>query len=151
MGRFGRLLHPRFTNEDGYLPLTRMENGRRISMGFHVLVCEAFHGPRPTGFQVAHLDGNPANNRADNLAWVTPKENAKHRRLHKTQQCGERVKSAKLTEEQVHDIRRRSSEPNGDLAVEFGVDRSSICRILNYKAWAQSPIDTAIDELRGML
>lgn len=40
------------------------------------LVAEAFHGPEPfEGAVVMHLDENAANNRADNLAWGTQKEN----------------------------------------------------------------------------
>ena len=42
----------------------------------HQLVCEAFHGPRPSPKHVVmHLDDNPLNNRADNLKWATQKEN----------------------------------------------------------------------------
>lgn len=42
----------------------------------HQLVCEAFNGPKPfDGAVVMHLDENPANNRPDNLAWGTQKEN----------------------------------------------------------------------------
>lgn len=40
------------------------------------LVCEAFHGPAPKGKNVVmHIDENAANNRPDNLAWGTQKEN----------------------------------------------------------------------------
>ena len=40
------------------------------------LICEAFHGPAPEDRPVCmHLDENAANNRADNLAWGTQKEN----------------------------------------------------------------------------
>lgn len=40
------------------------------------LVCEAFHGPAPDDKPICmHLDENAANNRADNLAWGTQKEN----------------------------------------------------------------------------
>lgn len=40
------------------------------------LVCEAFHGKKPDDKPVVmHLDENAANNRADNLAWGTQKEN----------------------------------------------------------------------------
>lgn len=40
------------------------------------LVCEAFHGAAPDEKPVCmHLDENAANNRADNLAWGTQKEN----------------------------------------------------------------------------
>lgn len=40
------------------------------------LVCEAFHGKPPEDKPVCmHLDENAANNRAENLAWGTQKEN----------------------------------------------------------------------------
>jgi hypothetical protein len=42
----------------------------------HRLICEAFNGPAPEGADVCmHLDENSANNRPDNLAWGTQKEN----------------------------------------------------------------------------
>lgn len=44
----------------------------------HRLVCEAFSGPCPDGLECAHLDGDPANNAASNLRWVTHKENIAH-------------------------------------------------------------------------
>lgn len=40
------------------------------------LICEAFHGPPPfPGAVCMHLDENSRNNRADNLAWGTQREN----------------------------------------------------------------------------
>lgn len=40
------------------------------------LICEAFHGPAPVDKPVCmHLDENSRNNRPDNLAWGTQKEN----------------------------------------------------------------------------
>ena len=46
----------------------------------HRLVAQAFLGPPPSKehTQVNHIDNDPANNRADNLEWVTPLENTKH-------------------------------------------------------------------------
>lgn len=46
----------------------------------HQLVCEAFNGLRPDDppegrIVCMHLDENSANNRADNLAWGTQKQN----------------------------------------------------------------------------
>lgn len=39
------------------------------------LVCEAFHGPAPEGAVCMHLDENPRNNKPENLAWGSQKEN----------------------------------------------------------------------------
>lgn len=49
-----------------------------VKRTFHLshLVCEAFHGPRPKGYQCMHLDGNPKNNKPENLAWGTVYENS---------------------------------------------------------------------------
>jgi hypothetical protein len=49
--------------------------GRKTSSKVHHLILEAFIGPRPNGMQCRHLDGNRSNNRLDNLAWGTPREN----------------------------------------------------------------------------
>jgi hypothetical protein len=41
----------------------------------HILVCSAFHGPRPEGKEVRHLDDYGLNNRPSNLCWGTREEN----------------------------------------------------------------------------
>src|SRR5574337_369786 len=42
----------------------------------HRLICEAFHGSPPfVNAVVIHLDENSLNNKAENLKWVTQKEN----------------------------------------------------------------------------
>jgi len=45
----------------------------------HRLVCAAHCGPPPTPAhsQVHHLDGNPSDNRPENLAWATPSDNTR--------------------------------------------------------------------------
>ena len=42
----------------------------------HIMVCEAFHGPKPFPKAVViHADEDGENNREDNLRWGTQKEN----------------------------------------------------------------------------
>ncbi|MFY7922454.1 MAG: NUMOD4 motif-containing HNH endonuclease [Gemmatimonas sp.] len=61
----------------------RAEGNRSPTMRFiHALVMGAFVGPRPVGMQIRHLDGDPLNNRLDNLAYGTAKENSADRDLH---------------------------------------------------------------------
>ena len=41
----------------------------------HKLVCTAFHGERPEGYECDHINGNNLDWSADNLRWVTREEN----------------------------------------------------------------------------
>ena len=43
----------------------------------HTLVALAFLGPRPEGMEVCHNNGNPRDNRVENLRYDTHSENAK--------------------------------------------------------------------------
>ncbi len=51
----------------------RLPNRKRV--GIHALVLETFVGPRPPGMMPCHSDGDPANNRLDNLRWDTMSAN----------------------------------------------------------------------------
>jgi len=55
--------------------LAGVNRGRPI--GIHRLVAHVFHGECPDGMCVDHIDCNTANNRADNLQYVTPAENTR--------------------------------------------------------------------------
>lgn len=59
----------------GYPTLKLYADGRGTTYTVHGIVAEAFFGLRPEGQQVRHLNGNPADPRADNLAYGTPTEN----------------------------------------------------------------------------
>ncbi len=69
LGKRRKALSPT-TTQTGYRCVTLSVNGRRLSRRVHRLVAAAFV-PNPDGLpQVMHLDGDPRNNSADNLAWV---------------------------------------------------------------------------------
>lgn len=77
-------------NSHGYLAVkVRTSTGMRKAL-VHKLVCDAFHGPKPTPIhEVRHLDGNKTNNSSDNLAWGTRSENAQDRKRHGTERSAE--------------------------------------------------------------
>lgn len=105
----------------------------------HQLVLEAFVGPRPDGYETAHLDGNPKNNHVENLIWATHQTNMDHKTLHGTTTCvpkGEDHPYAKLTEAQVLEIRSRlGSESHEDIAKDYGVQPDNIKSIHCGKTW----------------
>lgn len=73
--RKGKVLAQNPLNEDGYLGIGLNRDGIKKKRAVHLLVLEAFTGPRPKGEQACHNDGNNTNNRVENLRWDTPKEN----------------------------------------------------------------------------
>lgn len=104
-----------------------------------MLVCEAFHGARPSPqHEVAHGDGTRSNNAAYNLRWATKIENAADRVIHGTQQRGETAPISKLTDEDVRAIRRLHHGRYGDgirLARQFGVSNTQITNIIKNRQW----------------
>lgn len=50
-------------------------DGMVKTMRIHTLVMLSFVGPRPENMECCHFDGNPLNNRLDNLRWGTSKDN----------------------------------------------------------------------------
>ena len=60
----------------GYQTITISHKKQVFTTHLHRLVAWAFLGPQPAGFQVRHLDGNPANNALQNLEYVSPWNNS---------------------------------------------------------------------------
>lgn len=75
-----RVLKPWYARAYLYLSL-----GSRTKKAVHLLVAEAFLGPRPEPtHQARHLNGVADDNRAENLRWGTASENQLDRREHHT-------------------------------------------------------------------
>ena len=71
----------RITN--GYLQVNLyIGSGKGSRKLVHRLVLEAFVGPKPSGHEACHNDGDQTNNRLTNLRWDTPKNNARDVKLH---------------------------------------------------------------------
>ena len=79
------------TEVGGYKYIRMTSKNVREHGKVHRLVLEAFVGPRPAGMECRHLDGDPANNHLENLAWGTSKENGEDMTRHGT--CHETKKT----------------------------------------------------------
>lgn len=71
----GKMLKPSY-DKDGYLLVTFKVNGKHISMKVHRLVASAFCYKPDSCDVVDHINSNRSDNRAENLRWCTPKQNA---------------------------------------------------------------------------
>lgn len=91
----------------------------------HAVVCSAFHGPRPPGMEVRHLDGNSLNNNAENLAWGTRADNC---RDDKRLAARKGLSFPRLSPEAVGEI-FASVGPTKDLAKKFNVVPDTIREI----------------------
>jgi len=90
-----------------YLRINLVVDGKRISEFVHNLVAEAFIGPKPLNCTTHHRDEIKKNNYYRNLEyWDTHTHKVFHR---KNQQLpnGEKHYNAKLTEQQVKEIRTK--------------------------------------------
>ena len=90
----------------GYLRVTLYKDGKTKNHYVHVLVAKAFI-PNPEGKrQVNHINGDKADNRVENLEWLTPSENIHHAFETGLSKRGCEHGRAKFTAEQVREIRR---------------------------------------------
>lgn len=121
---------------DGYhgVELRDGRGGKRRTY-VHILVAEAFVGPKPfKGAVVRHKDGKSSNNTSSNLQWGTHLENEMDKKRHGT--WNSRY-GGKLTDEKREEIRTRAAngESQRKLAEEFGVSRPTITRLVNGTTW----------------
>lgn len=98
------------------------------------LVLECFAGPCPAGMVCCHNNGDCTDNRIDNLRWDTQANNLKDKISHGTHLNGEKIHTAKLTEDDVRVI-RSDGRSLSDIAEELGVTVTSVLYIKQRKTW----------------
>lgn len=106
------------------------------SKDVHVLVAEAFLGPKPDGMECLHWDDNPENNTDTNLRWGTRRQNLHDAIRTGKKPVGEDWWISKLKNEDIPIIRslfgKKSYEEIGRI---YGVSGSAIRQIKNGRSW----------------
>lgn len=134
IGKSGKLLRLQIS-DTGYRSFQAQVDGRGVRVYAHIAVCEAFHGSRPDGKEVAHVNGNPGDNRPENLRWKTRTENHADKRQHGTHREGEQIGWAKLTEQAVREIRKLDGLTTVEVGRRFGVSPAAITHIRSGRNW----------------
>ncbi|ELH4364661.1 HNH endonuclease [Salmonella enterica] len=134
--RKGRWLKPR-EHGGGYLQVSLCDKGKVKQRYIHRLVAITFIDNPRSHPQVNHINGIKTDNNTSNLEWVTPSQNMLHAHESGLQVAikGEGHYRAKLTTEQVSEIRSCKSMSRSDMARKYGVDPSQISNIINNKRW----------------
>lgn len=125
--------------QQGYPYVNIKMDGYTRGIAVHILVCTAFHGPRPAPeIEAAHEDGDRMNPLPGNLSWKTSKQNQADKKRHGTLAEGVKCPLAKMTDDKVRAARKDWDEGAWfvtDLAAKYGVTRATMGKIINGKAW----------------
>ena len=132
----------RVTNRTAHLRAYLHREGKKIGMLVHRAVALA-HIPNPNDLpHINHKDGDPTNNRIENLEWCDAAANARHAVANgltkMPKQSGTANSQAKVSEDDIVEMRRRHAEGEScaSIARAFGIDPKTAWDICNFKRWA---------------
>jgi hypothetical protein len=123
----------------GYKVTTIAKNKIKKHKFIHVLIAEAFLGPKPEKMEVCHNDGDRKNNAIENLRYGTRSDNVRDSIKHGTHYTpfikkGSERSYAKINEEIAKQI-KDSEESSYILAKKLNISRALISNIRRNKAW----------------
>lgn len=106
--------------------------------GMHRIVAIAFI-PNPDNLpEVNHIDGDKANNRVDNLEWVSKKENQYHASHVLNKRAGSDCHMSKLTDEiviEIYNLCKNKDLTYVEIAEMYDVHPDTPCRIAKGETW----------------
>lgn len=105
-------------------------DGKKIKL--HRYMYEKYKGPIPDGFLIRHICDNPPCINPDHLLIGTPKDNTQD-------MCKRERTCSKLNKEQVLEI-RASKDTHKQLAIKYGVDRTTISLLKRFVTWSHLPL-----------
>lgn len=116
----------------------KRSDGHTEKAYLHRLICEAYHGPCPGGMECRHINGDKKNNAASNLMWGTKCENEHDKIIHGTTPSGEKNGMAKLTENdvrQMREYRKNTGKSYAKIGNRFGISTMAAYRAITGKQW----------------
>jgi hypothetical protein len=119
---------------NGYPTVTLSVKQKKKNISVHILVAEAFIGPRPDKNVICHKDDNKLNNMVSNLKYGTYSDNGKDAVKNGRLKSGEDSPKAKLSNADVDTIRHlvlSLDKTHREVADIFGVARSTVSGIIN--------------------
>ena len=127
----GRVIKPQRRDKYGHQTVSLWKNNKGKTAQVHALVMLAFVGERPDGMETRHLNGDPTDNRLENLAYGTKAEN-----MEDAAKLG-RYAAQKLNGELVKEIKARvaAGESQRSVGKVYGVDHAVIGRICRGTAY----------------
>lgn len=122
---------------DGYLRVHLRRDGRTFSRKLGCLVLEAFIGPRPDRHDACHNDGNRQNDALQNLRWDTRAGNLADTLQHGTRTRGARTGTAKLTDQDVREIRAAlaAGHSQSTVAARHRIAQTTVSKIKRGTRW----------------
>lgn len=121
----------------GYLTVVLQKNGKRKMMLVHRLVAEYFVSNLNDKLQVNHINGIKTNNRAENLEWVSHRENLDHAIKNNLTLKGEENRNSKLKDVDVIKIHYllQKGVTTKELSESYNVSYSTIDSIRTNRYW----------------
>lgn len=121
-------------NADGYQRFNAFVGGKHVTLSVHRCVAKAFIPNPELKPQVNHINGIKHDNRSINLEWVTLKEQNIHAVQVLKKRRGSLHKNAKITEQDVIQIRNMSGSLQS-IGKKFGIGISQTKRIKDRESW----------------
>lgn len=137
-GRIRKILKT-WVKASGHVAMALCKDDTVTDVLVHRLVAMTFISPPPSPYhEVGHRNGNAADNHVSNLRWVTSAENKEDNRINGTMVVGERHYRAKLTAEQVSEMRALHAlggVTTVQLGKQFGITPQHVGKIVCGKKW----------------
>lgn len=128
-----RVLSPCARNKYGHQVVHLCVDGKRMNVSVHTMVLLAFHGSQPDLMVGCHNNGDPTDNRPENLRWDTQASNNNDRKMHGRYAHGEKHPEAKISKQDA--IKIANGELTVSEATQLGISRSQFYRIKNSESW----------------